>query len=627
MKKIVYSTLGAVIVIFAVCIVNYIGTMIYKRVDLTENKIYTLSDASKKIIAKLDTPVTIKLYYSKSNPGMPIFLKNFAKRVEDLLCEYQQYGNGNIIIEKLDPEPDSDAEDSAIMDGVEGKMLNTGDKIYCGIAVSCLDKTASLPFLSVDQENLLEYNIIRAITKVFNTKRKVVGVMSALPVMGSAPTPAMMRMGQYKNSPAWLAIKELKQTYTVKEIPLTAEKIDSEIEVLIVIHPSGISEKTQFAIDQYILGGGKVIAYLDPKSFYAVSMMNKKQQSSGDMMSKMSSTMDKLLKAWGVNFDTSKVVADAVYGRMMQHNQRLLSVLDITKNGFDKDDVVSSQLDAVSMVFAGAFTGTPVKGLKKTVLVQSSESASLISTMTAGNPSMEGKNFNPDGKHYSLAIRLSGKFKTAFPDGKPKSKDDKSEKDKEKKDAEHYLKESKESTAVVLVGDADTLLDDICVRVQSIFGQKFMTPINDDINFLQNLADNMSGDNDMIGIRCRPVVDRPFEKIQKMKALAEEKFNRKIRESEQELVNTQRRLRELQKRKKNANQRFILSPEQKAELKKFKEKQVKIRKDLKIYRKELRKEIDSMEVKLKWFNIAAMPLLIIIFGIGVAMHRKKKCLR
>ena len=625
MKKIIYSTVGAVIVILGVCILNYIGTMIYTRVDLTENRVYTLSDSSRKIIAGLDTPVTIKLYYSKSNPRMPVFLKNFAKRVEDLLYEYQQNGNGNIVLEKLDPEPDSDAEDSAIMDGVEGKMLKTGDKIYCGIAVSCLDKTASLPFLSPNQENLLEYNITRAITEVFNAKKKIVGVMSALPVMESAPTPAMMRMGQHRPSPAWLAIKELKQTYTLKGVPLTAEKIDPEIQVLLIIHPSGISEKTQFAIDQYILGGGKVIAYLDPKSFYAISMMRQQQQAGGNMMGKMSSNMDKLLKAWGMNFDTSKVVEDAVFGRTVQGNQHLMSLLDIKKDGFNKDDVVSSQLDSLSMVFAGAFTGTPVKGLKKTILVQSSENASLINVAMAGNPNMERQNFNPDGKHYALAVRLSGKFKTAFPNGKPGIQDDKTDKDKKKK--EHYLKESKTSTAVVLVGDSDTLINDVCVRMQSIFGQRFMTPVNDDINFLQNLADNMSGDNEMIGIRCRPVADRPFEKIKRMKAAAEEKFNRKIKESEKELMNTRRRLNELQKRKKNANQRFILSPEQKLELQKFKTKQVKIRKDLKKYRKELRREIDSLEVDLKWFNIAAMPLLIIIFGIGMAIRRKKRCLR
>lgn len=633
-SKTLYSIVGVVLVISTIGFINFIGLKVFKRFDLTENKIYTLSDASKRVLAKLDSPVTIKFYYSKNNNRMPVFLKNYAKRVEDLLEEYQQSGNKNLILEKFDPEPDSDDEDAAMMDGVQGQMLNTGDKIYFGLAVSCIDKTATIPFLSPERENLLEYEITRAITEVFKTEKTKIGVMSTLPVMGQTPTPRMMQMGQFKGSSPWLSINELKQSYDVVKIPMSTEAIDPDIKVLILIHPSEISDTTQFAIDQFLLSGGKLIAYLDPKSYYLASQSGNSMNNRG-MMQKSSSNIPKLLSAWGIEFDTETVVTDRIYGRKIvrpQTQQHYLSVLDLLKNSFDKDDIITSQLNAVTMVFAGAFKGTPADGLTKTVLVQSSEDSSLMNAVLANNPQYLAKRFKADGKKLDLAICLTGKFKTAFPDGPPsKTQEEKKENNKNSdsskktaKSSNDFLKESKNKSAVILIGDSDLLLDDICVRVQSFLGQRLITPLNDNINLCQNITDYMGGDKDMIGIRCRAVVSRPFERVKKIQAIAEQKYQSKINEAEQELRTTQNKLNELQRNKKNRDQRFILSPEQKKELKKFQEQQVKIRKDLKTFRKELRKDIDSLEIKLKWFNIAAIPFLIIIFGIGIALQRKKK---
>lgn len=630
-KRIISSTVGAFLLIAIVCIINLIGVFLYTRLDLTENKIYTLSDASKKIVAKLDTPVVIKFYYSKSNSRMPIFLKNYAQRVEDLLNEYKQAGNGKIILEKFDPEPDSDSEDSAMMDGVDGQMLNTGDKIYLGMAVSCVDKTSSIPFLSPNKAELLEYDITSAISQVYNTEKPVVGVMSALPVMGGVPSPAMMQMGKHQPSPPWIAINNLKQSFDVKEIPLSAEKIDSDIKVLIVIHPSGISDRTQFAIDQFVLNGGKLIAFLDPKSYYVMSHQGSAMNP--ELMQKSSSTLDKLLKAWGLNFDENKVVADAVFGRKIVTHQRresLPSVLDMTKKGFNFKNVITSQLESVTMVFAGAFTGTPAEGLQKDVLIKSSEHAALENKYLAGQPGIIARNFHPDGNTYDLAIQLTGKFKTAFPDGAPVANDKKDADPKsgiepgKNKPEKKYLKESEDKNIVLLFGDSDLLANDICVRIQSLLGQRLAMQLNDNLNLLQNTADFMGGDKDMIGIRCRQAISRPFERVNEMQAEAEQKYQSKIHELEQDLTNTQRRLNELQQRKKKADQRFILSPAQKQELQKFKDRQVKIRKDLKNYRKELRKDIDSLEINLKWLNIALMPLFVALFGLVMAINKKRR---
>jgi len=616
--KILYSIIGIIIIFAIILIVNIISSIMYSRVDMTEDKLYTLSTSSKRILAKLDTPVTIRYYFSKNNNRVPVFLKTYATRIEDLLNEYEQAGKGNVIVEKFDPEPDSDAEDSALLDGIKGQMLNTGDKIYFGISISCLDKSVSLPFLSMERENLVEYDITNAISQVLLTEKPVIGVMSAFPVLGEKPSPMMMQAGQFKSKEAWVVLGELKKNFEVREIPLDTDKIDSNIKLLIAIHPSGISEKTEFAIDQFILNGGKMIAFLDPMSYYAQAHAKENRE----YMSKTNSTLDKLLKTWGVEFDVNKAVGDMIFARRIKTPQKSLSfvgVLDITKKGFNKDDVISSQLNKVAMVFSGGFTGTPATGLEKGVLIKTTEDSGMLSSRAVNNPEQSFRDFSADSKTYDLAIRLSGKFKTAFPDGPPKS-DEKNKKDDSKKD---FLKESRTDSMVVLVADADILVDDICVRVGSIMGQRLVMPQNDNLNFFQNLVDYMSGDNDMIGIRCRQRISRPFEKIKELQAEAEKKFKDRVVSLEKDLKDTERRLNQLQQGK-SKDQRFIMSPEQQKELKTFREKQSGVRKDLKKYRKQLRKDIVSLQNNYKLFNIALMPILVILFGIFLAIYRRKR---
>ena len=610
-EKILYSFIGILLIIFISVLINFISSKIYKRIDLTENKIYTLSDASKKILNKLDTPVKIKFYFSKSNSQMPVYLKTYAKRVEDLLEEYVQAGKGNITLEKLDPEPDSDAEDAAIMDGVDGQMLQVGEKIYFGISISCIDKTRAIPFLTPEKENLLEYDLTKGIAEVYNSDKTTIGIMSPLPVMGSQMSPQMM--GQMNNmNQTWLSIKNLKQAYDVKSVPMNTSKIDNDIKVLIIIHPAGISDQAQYAIDQFIMKGGKVIAYLDPVSYYAMAQQTEKSHT------EKFSNLPKLLAAWGIQFDTSKVVVDAEFGHKVPRQQDFLSVLDLGKECFNQKDVVTSELERITMVFAGSFTGKPVEGLKKDILISSSSKSGTIAASFANQPTYIYKNFVPEDKKFDLGIKLTGKFKTAFPDGIPGSSS------KNSKDKTESLKECKQETAVVLIGDSDLLIDNICVAVKNILGKRFMIPINDNLNLSQNFVDLFGGDTDLITIRCRPVVSRPFTLVKKLEAQAEEEFKAKIQEAEKELLKTQNRLNSLQKQKKNRNQRFILSPEQKEELSKFKDKQVKVRKELKHLRKALRKNIDNLEENLKWFNIAFIPILIVILGIIVAIIRKRK---
>jgi gliding motility-associatede transport system auxiliary component len=620
--KIISSIIGAIFVAGILIMLNALTGLINFRIDLTENSIYTLSDASKKILSELNEPITFRFYFSRGNNHMPIPLKNFAARVEDLLLEYKQAGKGNIHIEKFDPEPFSDAEDSAIMDGVSGQQLTAGDKIYLGLAISCGKKTVAIPFISPKSENLLEYKITSAITEVFRIYRPTIGVMSALPVTGGPPTQEMIKMGIFKMSKPWLIISELKKNFDVINVPINTKKIGNNIDLLLIIHPAGIADSTEFAIDQFILKGGNVVAFLDPLSFYASTMAKIRKTKPG----KTSSTLKNLLKVWNLEFSTDSTVADAVFARKMRtktQSLNFLTVLDISKEGITENDVIASQLNALTMIFAGSFAGTPPDYLKKSVLLHSTADSCKLSALMANNPQMCFRNFSADPQIYDVAIRLTGKFKTAFksPPVDPEKKSDKDLKDKKE---DTFLKEGIEDAAVILVADSDILYDEICVKIQQIFNQKVMIPINDNLNFAQNIADSMCGDKSMIGIRCRPVVQRPFDYVKKMQADAEKEYKKKILELEKKLRATQDNLNRLQKKRTDANRTKVLSAEQQQEMKNFKKQQVIIRKELKNVQKQFRKKIDALENKLKWFNIALLPLCILIFGITVAIYRKQR---
>ncbi len=258
-ETLLYSTAGVAIMLVVV-VAFYIVTSAFKdRVDLTAEKAFTLSPGTRKILGRLDSRVTVRFYCTQSGATMPPSLRTYAQHVEDLLGEYEQASHGKIVIKKFDPEPDSDAEDSARLDGIEGQPTSAfgGDKVYLGLVVSMLDQKESIPWLPPERERLLEYDISRAIARVINPTPAVIGVMSALPIFGSAPNPMMQQMGQAASEP-WTFLSELKKDFTVREIPMTATTIDDDIHVLLVVHPRDITDATQYAIDQFVLRGGKL---------------------------------------------------------------------------------------------------------------------------------------------------------------------------------------------------------------------------------------------------------------------------------------------------------------------------------------------------------------------------------
>ena len=586
------------------------------RMDLTEEKMFTLSKGTKEILKKIDTPVQIR-YYATQGKDMPVELKTYAQRVEDLLNEYKKHGGSKIQVKKLDPQPDSDAEDSANLDGVEGQQINFGDKVYLGISVSMLDSKVALPFLDPRRERLLEYDLTRAIANVANPEKAVVGVMSSLPVFGQM-NPMMMMQGGQRQEP-WIFITELQRDFTVREIQPSVDRIDDDVNILLVLHPKNFSDKALYAIDQFIMRGGKLLAFVDPMSI--VDSRNAPQNNPLQGAMNASSSMEKLTKAWGVQYDSTKVVADLVFKTMINRGARpeeAPAVLSITDAGVNTNDVVTSQMDNLLLPFAGAFTITPPEGLTSSVLLHSSEKSQLVEGFMAqfGGENIT-KDFNPSGKEMTLAARLAGKFKSAFPDGPPDAASTNAP-------AGGHLTESKD-TAVILVADTDLLFDQFAAQVQNFFGQRMVFPVNGNLNFVQNAVEQNAGDENLIAVRSRATMNRPFTKVREMQAQAEDRYRSKIRDLEKSLQETQTRLNELQQaRQGDGQQRFILSPEQQAELDKFRQRQAEVNKELKQVRKDLRREIDSLENRLKWLNIAGMPLVVTAAGISLALIKRRR---
>jgi len=633
LQTILYSTAGVLVMLGILILLNFIAGAARARMDLTQEKAYTLSAGTKAILKKLDTPVTIRFYCTQSESATPetVFLKGYARKVEDLLAEYRQVGGSKVKIEKYDPQPDSDAEDSARLDGIEPQALAGADRFYLGVAVKCADELQSISFLAPNRERLLEYDLTRAIVRAETPEKPTIGLMSPLPVFGMPSNPMMQQMGQQGSQP-WTIVNELKNDFNVKRVGMDVDKIDDDIKLLLVIAPKDISDKAQYAIDQFIMRGGKLVAFLD-----AQCLADNRQQN--QMMANMGgggSSLDKLLKAWGIQFDSGKVVADLKYKMQLRGRngepQEAPAWLALTSDAVDKDDVTTSQIDNIWLPLSGAFTGTPVAGLKQTVLLRSSKDSQLVDGMLA-NLSGENimKEFKPSGVNYNLAIRLAGKFKTAFPEGAPQEKKDeksdaekKDEKKPEEKKPGDSLKETKGDNAVVLFGDADMLYDPFTMRrIDSPFGAMQMA-MNANLNLAQNVIEQMTGDSNLIAVRSRAALNRPFTRVKEMETVANEKFQSEIKRLEESAAEAQRKINEMQAQKKDKDQRFILSPEQRVELEKLRKEEGDSRKRLRQVQKDLKKEVVSLQTRIKWVNILAVPLAVTATGIVIAIVNRRK---
>jgi ABC-type uncharacterized transport system involved in gliding motility auxiliary subunit len=624
-QTLVYSTAGVALVFIAVVGANLIFSPVRARVDLTADGLHTLSDGTRAILAKLDAPIQVRLYVSQGKDRMPSAIQPYVQRVEDLLAEFKAQAKGNLEIKKFDPEPDSETEDSAKLDGIEPVNLQqmSGGPFYLGLAVEYAPQRVAIPFLSPQREKLLEYDLARAVTQVLATNKPVIGIMSPLQVMGGFNPMAMqaMQMGrQPQQSEPWIFVNELKRDFEVQTVGMDAEQIDENVKVLVVLHPKDISPKAEFAIDQFVLRGGKVIAFLD-----ALCLADNRNPNPMGFNLGGGSTFPKLLNNWGYDFDTSKVVSDTDYMRQLQGRdgrpQLVPSFLFLNSKAINKDDPVTGQLDDIWLPFAGAFTGKAADGLKADVLFYSSKNSQLTDGVTSQlNGGKVVDDFKPSGIEYNLGLRLTGKFKTSFPDGNPS--DTNHVAGATNAPAGDFLKESKTESAVYLIGDADLMSDQFSVRVDQMFRTAY--PLNGNLTFMQNLIEQATGDANLMEVRSRASLRRAFTVVQEMESKARIAYQAKIESLDKRLQDLQSKLNDFQIKKEGNVAKIILSPEQQQALKQVNEEQANTRKELRKERRNLRLDVEALENWLKWGNILGMPIVVAAVGVGLAIIRYKR---
>lgn len=587
------------------------------RVDLTAERLYTLSSGSRAVLGKLDTDVTIKYYVSKSASDMPMMLKTYAQQVENLLKEYVRASNGSIVLEAYDPKPDSDAEEWAQRYGVEPQTVNPfGSPIYFGVVAVCGDREETLGVLSPKTESTLEYDLTRLVTRVAWPERPVIGVMTSLSGVLAAPAnPMMMQMGQ-RPPAGWAAFAELAKDYDVREVATDTKEIDPSVKTLVLLHAKDLSDATLYAIDQFVLRGGKLVACVDP--FSIKDMIASRQQQQNPMMAQMGgdgpSTLGKLFDAWGVKFDTGKIACDLAAATKLGNNQGGVeenpAFLSLGAANMKSDDLLVSRLTQVMLPFAGAlsFAKKDMALEFEPVIVSSTDNSCVVDKMALQFGGV--KDMVPDGSARILAARISGTFKTAFPKGPDGTND-----------VSKAITEGK--SAVLVVADSDFLADDFCVRIMKTpFGQ-IPQLINENLTLFSNIIEQFAGREELIGVRSRGASDRPFKKVDELEAQAMRKWQQKEADLQAELQATQQRLQALQSRK-SGNERMILSKEQQDEIIRFRKMQADTSRQLKNVRKELTSGIDSLGLTLKTINIALMPVIVVLFGLLRGWLRKKR---
>ena len=605
------GAIGLVLVAVIAVAADVVLAKLPLRADLTAERLYTLSEGSRAVLGQLDKDVTLKYFVSSSAAEMPMALKTYATQVENLLEEYDRAAGGALAIEKFDPKPDSDAEEWAQRYGVEPQSVNPfGSPIYFGLVAVCGDKEETLGTLTPRTEATLEYDITRLVTRVAWPERPVVGVMTSVEGVLAKADPRMMQMRRPPQG--WAAFGELAKDYDVRAVPPTVEEIDPAVKTLVVLHAKNLTDKTLYAIDQFVCRGGKLIACVDPMSLKTLLSQPQNQMMMGG--GNEPSTLGKLFEAWGVTFDPKQITCDLAAATKLNNGQGMVNdepaFLTLGADNMEKSDLLVSRLTQVMFPFAGAFAfdGKDSDLVFTPVITTSSEHSAETDAMgmMMGGGSRSAK---PDGKARVVAARLSGTFKTAFPKGPDGTND-----------VSNAVASGK--SAVMLFADSDFLADDFCVRLlRTPFGN-MAQPMNDNLALFSNVIEQFAGRAELIGVRTRGASNRPFTVVDRLEAEAMAKWQKKEAELQSRLAEAQRRISELQSQK-SGSERMLLSREQQQEIVKFRKAQAETRRELKGVRKELTADIDSLGARLKGINIALMPALVVLFGLFRGFLRKR----
>jgi ABC-type uncharacterized transport system involved in gliding motility auxiliary subunit len=620
-QRIGYSTLVLMLLAFIVAVMASNVLLRGWRIDLTNNQLYTLSAGTRKVLQKIDEPINLYLFFSnQETQGLPA-LRAYATRVTETLQEFAANAKGKLVLHVVDPIPFSEDEDRAEQFGLQPAMV--GDKnVYFGLAGSnSVGTTDTIPFFDPEpsKEAFLEYDLARLVYNLANPKKTVVGLLSGAPIGGSFDPQT-----QQPTQP-WTIVEQARELFELRMLPESTLKIDDDINVLWIVHPAMVDDATQYAIDQFVMRGGRALIFVDPMA----EILAAGQEPTG-LAAPPSSSLDKLFKAWGVEFSTMDVVADNRYAlgiRQGQKSVRHVGLLGLDMEAMSKNDVITSGLGSVNVGLGGYFKAADGATSKLTPLLQSSTEAETLPVARfqfLPDPGELLNGFKATGMQYTIAARLEGPLKSAFPDGPPKPPEGRDAPVDDKLKTEH--KASTDGANLVLVGDVDMLSDRLWVQVQNFLGQRLAQPFANNGDFVVNALDNLSGSADLIGLRSRATFTRSFTTVDKLRRDADAKFRETEKELQAQLSDTERKLGELQAGR-NDKSSALMNSAQQEEIQRFLGEQVKIRQQLRAVRHELDQDITNLGTTLKVMNIIVMPVVLIGLLLLVAAARRRKAAR
>ncbi len=638
------KTVGSLVAVFVLLLVGVqlIQQLPAWRMDLTEEGIYTLSEGTKNIVGDIDTPITLDFYFSSSLASEVPQFQDYARRIEDLLREYAALNSANIHINFIDPEPFSEAEDDAVAMGLQGAPLSLGgDSLYMGLvgrradessSVAINDESASavdvdsdsvtevISFFSPEREKFLEYDISRLIYRLGQIKAPVLGLLSSQSMMGG------FNFVQRQPSSPWAVVEQLQQLMEVRSLSPSLTEIDKDVEVLMVVHPQELSDQVRYAIDQYVLAGGKLMVFLDP---HFEGMPQGPAPSQGQANG---SSLDDLLAAWGVSFSNNQVVGDSEWGLRLAVSEGgpalpHVGIFGLRDEAFDEDSVITAELETVNMASAGYFTALPDTNTDLSVLLQSSDQAMAIALEKVVGLTNHGDlliDFVATGKRYPLAIRLTGQAQSAFA-ARPDPVDDDSVEEQENSShptAPHIEASAATGIRVVLFGDVDVLTDRLWVQVSNFFGQRVAVPWANNGDLVVNTVEALGGSDSLIGIRSRGQYTRPFTRVNDLRNEAASQFKVQEKILLEELETLEANIQALNN-PENGGQLVELNDSQRNEVKRFEEQRLQVRKDLRQVQHKLNQSINTLELQLKLMNMLLMPALLLIAMIALFVYRRR----
>ncbi|MDH5737454.1 MAG: Gldg family protein [Gammaproteobacteria bacterium] len=609
-KKLMSET-GLVLLVLAFLAFTLLNHLIFGglRIDLTEGDLYSLSDGSHEVIDSIDEPINLYFYFSDTTSKNLTALRAYARRVEELLREYESLADGKINLQIIDPEPFSDAEDQAAEFGLQAVPVNTGgDELYFGlVGTNALDNQEVITFFQPDKESFLEYDISKLINALVNPKKPHVVVMASMPVDGE------IDMTTFQRTPPWVIAEQMNQLFDVEAIEVGEETLPEDTDLLVLIHPKGLSETQLYAIDQFVMNGGSLMVFVDP-----MAEMDRPKNENPMMPSmplQQASDLNRLTSAWGVTLKEGKVLGDAQAALMVGGGGgapvRHLAILGMQSEHLASDDVITANLGNVNLSTAGILEiAEPMEGREIRPLITSSTYSTELDIARfqfLANPEDLQKDFTPSGEEKVSAVRISGEIPSAFPD---------------RADAEAHVGKTGNAN-VILVADTDLLTDRLWVQVQEFFGQRIASPFANNGDFVVNSLDNLVGSSALISIRSRGKFTRPFDVVQNLRREAETRYLEKARDLEARLSETEQKLTELANQKAEKNL-LKLSMEQEDALSRFQLEKQRIRKQLREVQHQLNSDIETLGSWVKFINIALMPILLTLLLMAWHGWRKSR---